>query len=1198
VSSDDRINRGSLLFSTARIELSLNVGEIYEGMFEIKDDSNNHKMEGCVYSSTIRVRPGFERFEGKHIVVPYEVDTAGMQVGDELKGSFSIVSDAGEYVLPFVISIGLDIMDSSIGMIRNLFHFTNLARTNWDEAVRMFMGPGFIDIISDNDSKYRNLYLGLKGRGNKNYNLEEFLVGINKKSKITYSVANDNVKIANPQGIYKDVIELKRSSWGYTQLAVKTDGDFITVDRSRLREEDFENDICRVEYEIDEKKLHSGNNFGSITFRSLYGSVSVYLTVVNNAVIKKTGTSRKRKSVSFSLVRHYMDYATKRISQNKWITLTEELLSHRTGFAQNDLEYALYQTHLLLIQERFNEAKWILDHKITDVIEDAENELYCYYLYLMTIYNADDYYKREACQRITSIYERDPSNWRVAWALLNTNEEFKRNPARAYAFGIRQLKLDCNSPVFYVENIKRLNASPSLLVHFDREERRLLYFAARNHLVDEELQGQIAYQAARARDYDEKTLRTLMYLYESRPDDLTLEAICSQLMRGNLTGSKYYDWYKKGVDRNLRITRLYDFYMLSVDINEAKEVPRDVLMYFSYQSNLPIPQTSFLYAYMEKNRELLPDMYALYRPAIERFVIKQLYAGRINKDLAFLYKDLILKEMATVDNIRAFSKIFLFNCIKIKDDSIVNVIVTDGRLDKEMMYPVNGKTSFVPLLSDDCTLLLEDGLGNRYYQTKEYSSENYFAPRRILSKLEEYTENSLLFNLFVCEGNNELITVNDKNANRYMYLLRSKEISSSYKNAIRMPLIRYYREIDDTIRVDEIIESLEEVNASYEARAAYDPRATYEIQAAYDDRNELILLLLIRGYLDKAFRYVCLFGPETIEPKILVRLCTMYLEREGMIEDYRITGMIFSAFERGKYDETGLQYLCTFYRGLAKNLRDIWKAAGGFYVDAYNLCERMLIQTLDTGAYIGDDEPILKAYIAGGAKSELVHRYLLTTAQDYFERGRITNGYMFREMARIYENERDLPLVCMLAFLKYYATDGNLREADDNIKEHIRRYIRILYARHNIIMPFMTEFKDISHEALEMSDLTMIEYHGEAGSRVVINYQMTREDSGRQGYIREEMVNVYGGVFVKSFLLFFGETLQYYITENNGDSEQLTESGTLSRTDVESDVAVNRFAMVNDIAIASTLKDYDTAENLMLEYKYKEYLVDNLFKML
>lgn len=1156
--------------------MSLQLGEVFEGFFEIEENTGLD-MEGYIYSSSVRMQLGVDSFHGAVAAIPYEFNTDGMQPGDVLKGNIMIVSNMGEYVLPFVATVGFDVLESSMGSIKNLFHFTNLAKTNWDEAVRIFSSPHFIDIMTGNDAKFRNLYIGLSERGNKNYSLEEFLIGINKKQMVEYTVDRESIRVSEPQGDVRQSIAVERNGWGYTLLAVKAEGDFIELSTNRLEERDFESNVCHFDFIIHENKLHGGKNFGKITFKSLYSTVSVDITVVNTIAQKTAISLHKKKSVKYSLVRHYIDFITKKMPQTKWLSLAEELVNHRALAGSDDLENALYQTHILLMQERFNEAKWLLDHKIVDDIEEASNELYCYYLYLMTLYNVDDYYTREVNDRIQSIYEKDPENWRVAWILMRTNDEFKRNPSRLYAFAIKQLERGCASPIFYAEIIRELNSVPSLLVHFDDDEKRLLLYASKNHLVGNALQGQIAYHAARQRNFDERTLKMLCYLYEGLPTDDVLQAICSQLMKGDLIGEKYFKWYELGIQKNLQVTKLYENYMLSLNTLSDHPIPRDVLMYFSYQSDLPVEKNAYIYAYVVKNKDTMPEMYNLYLDSMSRFVAKQLYAGKITRDLAYLYQEIIMKEMATVDNIRQFAKLLLVHCIRVNDPNIVSVVVMDERLKDEIVYPVVNGMSYVTLFSSDYTLLLIDKLGNRYYHTKEYSTERYFLPRKLLPKIEKYTEDSLLFDLYICEGNMDYITVTERNVGRFMYLEQSEHISEKFRSKIRMPLIRYYLDRDDTLNVDAILGRLTRADVPY------------------NDRDELIKILLNRGYLDTAYDYAKYFGPEAIDPQILVRLATAVIDRDGMAQEQFLTGFIVAAFEKKKYNETVLTYLVRFYKGLAKNLRNIWRAASGFYVDTYSVCEALILQTLITGAYIGEEAKILKQYVDGGAKTDVELRYLTYFAHEYFVRERVVDEYMFTEMARVYENEGELPIVCMLAFLKYYATDAATQMNNPDIREHICRYIHVLYSGNGIMMPFMKEFASISIEAAEIAKLTLVEYHGEEGSHVMLNYNVTMETDRRQGYIREEMTHVYGGVFVKSFLLFFGEALQYYITENYGDMEQLTESGTISRSDAQLENDADRYAMVNDIAIAATLKDCDTALELLEEYKYKEYLVENLF---
>ncbi len=90
---------------------------------------------------------------------------------------------------------------------------------------------------------------------------------------------------------------------------------------------------------------------------------------------------------------------------------------------------------------------------------------------------------------------------------------------------------------------------------------------------------------------------------------------------------------------------------------------------------------------------------------------------------------------------------------------------------------------------------------------------------------------------------------------------------------------------------------------------------------------------------------------------------------------------------------------------------------------------------------------------------------------------------------------------------------------------------------------------------------------------------------------------MYAGVFFKELVLFFGESLQYYITEEQGGEEQLTESGTLQKSDIRGSEADSRYHLVNDIIISKTLQDFDTMDHLLEEYYRKEFLNGRLFEL-
>ncbi len=1177
MSEGEQRTRGSLIFKESRIEITLNAGDIREGSFEVETDTDVY-MEGYVYSSSIRMRLMSGEISGKKVTVRYEYDSTGMQQGDVQNGNFMLVTNLGEYILSYSVTVNRITMESSMGGIRNLFHFTNLAKSDWEEAVQLFYSPGFIDIMTGADSKYRNLYLGLTGGGNRNHNLEEFLIGINKKKQIEYSVSEDDVKFAYTSADDGHVAELRRNGWGYTLLLAKIEGDFIEPEDTRISEQNFENNVCYFRYRIREDKLHAGRNVGRITFKHLYGSVSVNIQVTYGERSRKSGMIHRAKTAKYSLMRYFIDYCTGSLGKNKWIKQTEDIISHRVSIDSDDTENLLYKAYLLIVQEKYNEAKWILDKKITDVIEDESNALYCFYLYITALYSTDEYYGIEVYGKVKSIYSKDRDDWRIAWILMNVGTALARNDAKRYEFAIKQLQRGCNSPIMYLEIMDMLNASPSLLSDFSDEEVRALRFGARNRMISNDLKGQIAYKAMELRRYDPRIVSILTGMYEVKQDSAILEAICTQFVRGGLIGERYLKWYAAGVAAGLNITRLYENYIMSLPEGYDGDIPREVIMYFSYGKEPEYEQAAVLYAYVIRHRDRLGDIYMEYGSVIERFVSGQLKLGRISRDLAYLYDVFAREGMASDEDIRNLSKLLLVHMISVDDPVVASVIVRDERLKDELTYRVNDGRAYIDLPSSEYTILLEDTLGNRYYGTKEYSTERFFLPRKLLPILEPYTEDSVMFDLYICEGNSDYIVVGERNAARYAYLERNDAVTDEFRAAVRLPLVRYYQDNDDTVMLDELLDRIRVEDVPYR------------------DREELLRLLIARRRIDRALDYSLYYGPESIDAQILVREATLIIDRDGYIEDEGMTAVIMSAFERGKYNDTVLLYLTRFYKGPSKNLRDIWKAASGFYVDTYSICETMIIQTLKTDAYLGEEAMVLKEYVAGGGRSDLVLEYITHFAKSYLLEDHLVDGYFFTEMARIYENEGELPDVCMLAFLKYFAYNVRPRDISEDMEEHIRRYIHILYGEKGIITSSMQCFPSISNESQALSKLTIVEYKGEPGSRVTVNYFVSGENTEHYGYVRDEMREVYDGLYVWSFLIFFGEMLQYYIVEKHDGIEELTQSGSLSRSDADSTEASDAYGLINDIALSATLRDYDTAYRMLEEYKYREYMTDRLFE--
>ena len=206
---------GSLEFSCAKIEISLSQGTIYEGSFHILSASEGY-VKGSVISDHLRMECMTDQFTGSDAEIFYCFHGEDLEEGDVIKGSFSVVSNRGEYNLPFVVTVEHGMLNSSIGAIRNLFHFANLAKSNWKEAVRLFYDPEFLRLFQGNDAHFYDSYRILSTYEGNEQNVEELL---EYQQKIQES---GTILMIVGGGPYLETLRKKAAELGVTESVIFT----------------------------------------------------------------------------------------------------------------------------------------------------------------------------------------------------------------------------------------------------------------------------------------------------------------------------------------------------------------------------------------------------------------------------------------------------------------------------------------------------------------------------------------------------------------------------------------------------------------------------------------------------------------------------------------------------------------------------------------------------------------------------------------------------------------------------------------------------------------------------------------------------------------------------------------------------------------------------------------------------------------
>jgi len=88
---------------------------------------------------------------------------------------------------------------------------------------------------------------------------------------------------------------------------------------------------------------------------------------------------------------------------------TNKLVANLITFDEEDVAARLFQAQLLITEERFHEASWILDHAVEmmERKEQGDDVLRAYYLYLTTLVQREEEYIDWVANEVEGIYKRN-----------------------------------------------------------------------------------------------------------------------------------------------------------------------------------------------------------------------------------------------------------------------------------------------------------------------------------------------------------------------------------------------------------------------------------------------------------------------------------------------------------------------------------------------------------------------------------------------------------------------------------------------------------------------------------------------------------------------------------------------------------------------------------------------------------------------
>lgn len=1162
-----------LAFSEETIDLSVIEGRSEAGSFVI-ESTNQIKICGIVYSTNPRMECLNPHFEGEKVRIRYQFNSKGLTEGDTCEGKFVIVCNQIEYSLSFCARITRLYAEASTGAVKSLDDFTRLAASNWDEAYHLFYNRNFLNTIPYDNVYERLTYEGFACARPSGQNMEEFLIGVNKKQPVSISVDKSEEIFMASKEPQSGCFTITKDNWGYTEIRLRTDCEFIKLSKPVLTLDDFIGKTYLYEYIIDASAMHAGRNFGRIYIDGVYQSFTIDITAGvrdDDGSISDIAVTKDIKECMVGIMELYTSFRLKRIVTGVWANETISILNHLHALMPDEHMYELMKAQAFIINRQRQEAKWILDD-FKHSNPDKKAPIWGYYLYLMTLLEREPSYVDNMTHEVELIFYENPDSVLLFWVLLFLRDQYFDDSAGKLKDIKYWVLRGCSSPYLYIEAYYLISQDPYLIKELSVFELRILSWAVKEKALTKELAGAIFEAVDLAGGFDNRVYELLTAAYEICPEAEYVGIICSYLIKGHKNDTCFHKWFELGIENKLRLTGLYESYLITMDDRQISPVPKIIQMYFSFDNKLPYRKLAVLYNNIIAAKETEPEVYHKYRKAMGRFAMDQAQLRHIDDNLAVLYEDMLELGFINEELSAAFSDIIYTHKLIVFDKRIVRAIIYQNEMKEPQIVPVTDQCAYFELFSNDYVILFEDSRGYRYVKSISYSLQRLMDAEKYLDRCISLSPDRPQYIVSHFKHVKDYSDFTKDDLKLFKPVFYSESFSDSYKAVMGYRILKYCQLHDYEDYVRPFLQSIN-----------FDTLQK-------DARKYLIDMLVSNRLYEKAYDMAMEYGIDMLAAASKVVLCENALKVQHVDDDFMVQ-LAISAFKTGKYSDLVLKYLCENYTGPTDELINLWHAADKFSISSMKLDERILEQGIYTQIEPEKISDIFMEYYKRAGNEKLILAYISLVAHGYLHSGGCKADFIFDIIEKRFIGNRTLNDACQLALLKHFAEKTDITQAELEIEDTLLKY----YIYNNMYFDFFARLDYRLLEKYFLYDKAFLQYESTPGTHVVLHY--SRDEDGEE-FNSEDMVEMYDGIYVKTFVIFFGELIRYYITEEHDNSIEVKESNRLTCNNIPGDNDHSRYNLINEMIISDTLSDETTLKSNIDEYKRLDAATKQLFKLI
>ena len=1139
--------------------------------------------------------------------------------------------------------------------IRTKADFLAMAEEDFEQAAAFFYSGRFEEILTEAED--RTLYRGLSMQEGNLQNVEEFLIAACGKEKTIFEPVEKNLFLqtrvqagrtegrlagsraeraleahrqrvrrsgmgldtAGKEAVREEdlafiPLQIRQTGAGFTGPVIRAEGRFLpsapfaaeigrnsTAADAEAEDRDVKTErIFTVRIPVNRAALHVGRNFGRVILQGPFNEAVIPVEVhcPGTAVQLRRRQEKELDLLQLQLMRLYVDFRLEEKHPEDWFLHADRLIDEISLRSHRDLVPRLYGVHLLILRGQNAEAQRELGRIAVRYAgsDEAKNfstrftgeqeGAYCYRQYLYARCRTEDAQLRGRVVRFLRGVYRQTGDWRTAWMLLDLAEEYAPGTAARWNFLRHQFESGCNSPVIWIEAWDMVRADPQILLPGSSVQERwarddfglhVLWYAARNRVLTPKASEVMITLAEKKKTFSKLLFRALGAAYEMW-DEMYRTCACAgkDSLSGNGNGSGGEE-----TETGRPVP----------DDPAGTGSPEDALSGYS-----PAADSRAEFAEQMKMQMLRAVCILLVRGQDLSLQAHKWYARAVEAQIPLTGLEENWRRSMPVEDASYRIPAGRNAVLRTTAARAVRAVLVYDRFRGEETFAVHNGVSFLSVYGDANTVFLEDAAGNRYAKSLPYAldmKETHTDPDTVPEDLHALAD-------WIGFGGRQEAALRtapqkeDPAAERFAKAVGKLLDSGLLTGAARTELLLMC--LSDSSEEPEFLRF-------YLSKA--DPS-----QGGGEDRARLLGYFADAGEYEKALRWLTAYGTEGVSAKLEGRISTG-LPWEGGAQAALIP-LGWDAFTRGCEDAGLLERLSESFSGLSEELLRLRKACAGTGVQTTALDRRIIRQALYSSAISPDHGQIIV-----GAGRKLEDAFLPSVAQyaDYAFSNGVSMGNRMTDLitgliadggteaaaggAETAGRNADSGAVadiCRIACLK----ELSMRQSRISGRERTaaKESLSVLLSK-GIIFPFYRQFPGYDDRLDLYAEETLVQYHPSepddgSGRHIVFHY--TTSKRGEAGsYRTRPMKEMYRDFFVSGFLLFYGEQMRYYITDDAA-GRHVVQSGMIGQDARILDSCSGRFGLINETTRAAALREYDEALSLLTGYYRRSYLESELFR--